>query len=159
MRARRILDIVSIRLEPELSPEEGLTLARAVREFNRGAYFDAHETLEILWTGLRGPSRDFLQGLIQVSVGFHHLGRGNARGAGKMFVKALDRFADYPEHYFGFDLAAERTRLRALVAALDRGEAPTRGPDAAWRFAHPPAAGDPQPFGVDSGQTGGKKTR
>ena len=50
--------------------------------FNRGAFFDAHEVWEALWTDTEGPSRRFYQGLIQVAVCLHHFGNGNLRGPG-----------------------------------------------------------------------------
>ena len=136
---------MQIPAEPELTSEQRLALSRGAAEFNRGLYFECHDTLEELWSGFRGPSRDFFQGLIQVSVGFHHLGRGNRAGALKTFTRALGRFEPYPPRYLGFDLAAERVRLQALLAALaSEGVAgPGRAP--IWRFDNLP---------VDRGQGG-----
>lgn len=99
--------------EPVLSPEEAATFRRGVCEFNDGLFFECHDTLEELWSGLRGPSRDFFQGLIQVAVAFHHVGNGNAPGAASMMERALGRFRAYPARYFGFDLDAQRAALRA----------------------------------------------
>ena len=107
-----------------MTSDERLALARAVAQFNRGRYFECHETLERVWNAVRGPSRGFFQALIQVSVGFHHLERGNRVGALRTFSKALGRFEAYPPRYLGFDVAAERARLRA---------SPTEQPPA-WRF-------------------------
>jgi predicted metal-dependent hydrolase len=128
--------------EPELTSEQGLALARGVAQFNRGLYFEGHHTLETVWSGLRGPSRDFFQGLIQVSVGFHHLDSGNRVGARKTFTRALGRFEAYPDRYCGFDLAAERVRLQALLAELtdERAAAPGPGLPPVWRFDDSPAA-------------------
>ena len=97
--------------EPELDEEERRQFDRGVDEFNRGFYFECHDTIEDLWSGLRGPSRDFFQGLIQVSVAFYHLGNGNLAGADSMARRALKRFERYPDRYFGFDLAAQREAL------------------------------------------------
>ncbi len=131
--------------EPELTSEQRRALSQGVAEFNRGLYFECHDTLEELWSGFRGPSRDFFQGLIQVSVGFHHLERGNRAGALKTFARALGRFEPYPARYLGFDLAAERARLRAVGAALTGEEAPVPGLPPVWRFDDLPAAGhDPE---------------
>ena len=131
---------MSIAAEPNLSDEQLLAVARSVTQFNRGLYFECHETLEEVWLPLRGPSRDFFQGLIQVSVGFLHLGRGNHAGARTTFSRALRRFEAYPDRYFGFDLAAERTRLQALLATEDNGDiaAPELSP--CWTFEGLPAA-------------------
>ena len=126
--------------EPELTDDELRAVARGVMQFNHGLYFECHETLENVWLGLDGPERDFFQGLIQVSVGFHHLGRGNVAGARSTFTRALGRFEAYPGHYFGFDLAAERTRLQAVLAALaGEGVAMPEQPPG-WRFDGLPGA-------------------
>jgi hypothetical protein len=71
-----------------------------------------------MWSGVRGPSRDFFQGLIQVSVAFYHLTGGNLAGAESMLTRALRRFERYPDRYFGFDLAAHRTELRAWLERM-----------------------------------------
>ena len=109
--------------EPRLSEEERALLSRGVEEFNRGYYFECHDTIEDLWAGLRGPWRDFFQGLIQVSVAFYHLGNGNLAGAESMSRRALKRFERYPDRYFGFDLAAQRGALRLLLEGIARGDA------------------------------------
>ena len=43
--------------EPQLDEEEQRQFDRGVDEFNRGFYFECHDTIEDLWSGLRGPSR------------------------------------------------------------------------------------------------------
>jgi predicted metal-dependent hydrolase len=121
--------------EPELSPEEAVAFRRGVSEFNDGLFFECHDTLEELWTGLRGPSRDFFQGLIQVAVAFHHLSNLNGGGAASMMERALGRFRAYPGRYFGFDLDAQRGLLRAWrerLASPGWAEAPAERPR--WEF-------------------------
>jgi predicted metal-dependent hydrolase len=107
--------------EPVLTPQEREALARGVDEFNRGFYFECHDTLEDMWMGLRGPARDFFQGLIQVSVAFYHLTGGNLPGAESMLRRALKRFGRYPERYFGFDLAAHRVELEGWLPRIASG--------------------------------------
>lgn len=125
---------VPVPAEPELTYDERLAVARATSQFNHGLYFECHETLEPIWGRLLGPSRDFFQALIQVSAGFHHLGRGNRAGALGTFTRALGRLESYPARYFGFDLAGERARLQDLTNALraEEFQAPARPP--IWRF-------------------------
>lgn len=100
---------------PLLNEEQRDAFDRGVAEFNTGYYFECHDTLEDMWTGIRGPSRDFFQGLIQVSVAFYHLSGGNLPGAESMLRRALKRFARYPDRYFGFDLAAHREELQGWL--------------------------------------------
>ena len=127
---------------PHLDPEERRAFDKGVGEFNAGYFFECHDTLEEMWTGLRGPSRDFFQGLIQVSVAFYHLSNGNLAGADRLLRRALKRFEKYPDRYFGFDLGAHRQELRAWRARIEAGsldeiarERPPR-----WRFEDDAAA-------------------
>jgi len=129
--------------EPVLSPEQREAFDRGVREFNEGYYFECHDTLEDLWSGLRGESRDFFQGLIQVAVGCYHLGNGNRAGAASMFGRALRRFEKYPARYFGFELERQRGQLREWLERLAHGEpfgALTSSERPRWRFEGPASA-------------------
>jgi predicted metal-dependent hydrolase len=106
--------------EPELGAEERRLYAQGIDEFNAGLFFECHETLEDLWTGVRGPSRDFFQGLIQIAVALYHLTRGNLAGAESLFGRALKRLEKYPDRYGGIDLGtlrADARRWRERTAA------------------------------------------
>lgn len=107
--------------EPALGAGERAAFARGVAEFNDGLFFECHDTLEDMWAGIRGPSRDFFQGLIQVSVGFYHLGNGNLGGAESMWTRALKRLGRYPDRYSGFDLGAHRGEIRAWIERVRQG--------------------------------------
>ena len=123
--------------EPQLGEDERRQFDRGVDEFNRGFYFECHDTIEDLWAGLRGPSRDFFQGLIQVSVAFYHLGNGNLAGAESMTRRALKRFERYPDRYFGFDLGAQRAALAVLLDRIATGDAEATAPPR-WTFDRAP---------------------
>lgn len=48
-------------------------MAEAALCFNAGLFFETHEHLEHHWAAMpKGPTKRFLQGIIQISVGFHH---------------------------------------------------------------------------------------
>ena len=66
-------------------------LLRAFGEFNRGDWFECHETLEDLWVGSEGEIRDFYQGLLQVAVGLHHWREGNFKGAVHLLASGADK--------------------------------------------------------------------
>lgn len=108
--------------EPALAAEERRLFEQGVAEFNAARFFECHDTLEDLWSGVRGPARDFFQGLIQVSVAFHHLTRGNLAGAESLLVRALGRLEKYPARYFGFDLAGLRAELLAWLERVRAGD-------------------------------------
>ncbi len=91
-------------------------------EFNAGYFFECHDTLEDLWMGIRGPSRDFFQGLIQVAVGFYHLGNGNRGGALTLLRRGLRRLEKYGDRYCGLELRELRDDLRAWLARIEAGQ-------------------------------------
>jgi hypothetical protein len=62
----------------------------ALAEFNRGDYFQCHETLEALWIPEKRSVRELYQGVLQIAVGCYHLTqRANLTGA----VNLLERGA------------------------------------------------------------------
>lgn len=114
---------------PSLGAEEREAFARGVAQFNERLFFECHDTLEELWSGVRGPSRAFYQGLIQAAVAFHHLGNGNRAGAIALLRRSLARLDRYPGRYGGVDLGALREGLTSWLVALDsEGPLPPSGP-------------------------------
>ena len=62
-------------------------------------WFAAHESFEEEWREAPEPERDFLQGLVHVTVAWHHAAGGNAPGAAGQLEKAVNRLTPYaPEH-------------------------------------------------------------
>ncbi|RME46951.1 MAG: DUF309 domain-containing protein [Deltaproteobacteria bacterium] len=82
-----------------------------VERFNGGAFLEAHELWEDLWRASSAPSRDFLQGLVQISAGFVHAQRGNRKGAISLCAKGLHRLAPYPGCFWRIDLDALRREV------------------------------------------------
>jgi uncharacterized protein len=121
--------------EPSLDAEERAALVKGIAEFNAGLFFECHDTLEDMWGGIRGPARDFFQGLIQVSVAYYHLGNGNGAGAESMMRRALKRFERYPAVYAGFDLDGQRAQLARWLERFASGDgAATAADRPRWRF-------------------------
>jgi predicted metal-dependent hydrolase len=121
--------------EPQLDDDARAAFQRARDEYHAGFFFECHDTLEELWSGLRGPSRDFFQGLIQVSVAFYHLGNGNTAGARSLLERALARLSRYPAHYAGLDVERLRGELVAWRARLAEGGVDGFTPEQAPRWA------------------------
>lgn len=86
-------------------------LLRAVEEFNRGEWYQCHETLEELWVGSEGELRRFYQGLLQISAALHHWKNGNFSGA----VSLLEKGADCLRHVRAVCQQVDASRL--LTAA------------------------------------------
>jgi predicted metal-dependent hydrolase len=87
----------------------GLSLAVA------GAWFEAHEELELAWRACSPEERDFFQGLVHVVVSAYQHGRGRPVGSERQREKAIRRLAPYAPAHRGLDVAA-------LLDALHRPE-------------------------------------
>ncbi len=105
-----------------LDPEAMSGLRKGVEEFNCGQFFECHDTLEDVWNGVRGPARDFLQGLIQVAVGFYHLGNGNQRGGESQLEKGLSKLSGYGDSYLGLELSQLRIEVKSWLDKVRAGE-------------------------------------
>lgn len=91
---------------PEPFPSHPLRrpVAQAAACFDAGLFFEAHEYLEQFWRRQpRGDARRFLQGIIQISVGFHHARRGSYDGAVNQLAKGLDKTAGVTGEELGLD--------------------------------------------------------
>lgn len=108
-------------------------LQRGVELFNSGAYFEAHEAWEQLWTPAQGDERRFLQALIHFAVGCHHHRRGNQVGAFRQWDKALGKIQPFLPNHRGLRLAPLAAAARARSASFPPIE------------RCPPTALDPRP--------------
>jgi len=106
----------------ELDHEAMNGLRKGAEEFNSGRFFECHDTLEEVWHGLRGPARDFLQGLIQISVGFYHLRNGNLRGGESQLEKGLNKLSGYDDVYLGVELVTLRAEVECWLQKIRNGE-------------------------------------
>lgn len=95
-------------------------LLRGIAEFNRGEFFEQHETLEDAWIDETDPIRYLYQGILQVGVGFYHLSRGNAYGARRLWMRGVALLETFPSRCCGVDVAALIASTRRCMAELDR---------------------------------------
>ena len=72
-----------------------LLFHKGLQAFNEKNFYDAHEYWEEIWTEYRLPDAKFVQGLIQLSVGFYHLTNQNLNGARGLFRKCQNKFENY----------------------------------------------------------------
>lgn len=94
---------------------------RAVEEFNRGEFFEQHETLELLWRATRTPDRGLYHGILQVGVGLHHWRSGNFHGAGVLLEEGIEHLRPFAPSCHGVDVAAliaDATAVRERLLAL-----------------------------------------
>lgn len=77
---------------------------KGIDEFNRREFYECHETLEKVWQEYLEPDRELIQGIIQVSVGYYHLLRGNGSGALKLLSGGLTRVRKFTPRHFELNL-------------------------------------------------------
>ena len=94
-------------------------LRKGIAEFNRGDYFECHETLEDVWMLEAGEDKRFYQGIIQLSVGFFHLLSHNFRGAESQWEKGIAKLADYDDEHLGGNLKLLLAKMRRCQETLE----------------------------------------
>src|SRR3954466_11382030 len=96
-------------------------LLEGIAQFNRGEFFEQHETLEILWRAERRDVRYLYQGILQIGVAFHHLRRLNHHGTVYMLTRGpsyLARFAPHCQHVDVERLLSDAARALREVEVL-----------------------------------------
>ncbi len=96
-------------------------LLEGAAQFNRGEFFEQHETLEDLWRAETREVRRLYQGILQVGVAMYHIGRRNHHGAMHMLTRGpnhLRPFAPACQTVDVSDLLAQAARIRAEVERL-----------------------------------------
>lgn len=81
-------------------------LLKAIEEFNRGAFFECHDTLEELWAAESRSVRHLYQGTLQVAVAFYHLRAGRFRPVGSLLTRGSDYLQPFAPVRMGVDAAA-----------------------------------------------------
>src|SRR5882757_9893706 len=92
-------------------------LLEGIAQFNRGEYFEQHETLELLWRAERRQIRYLYQGILQIGVAFHHLHKLNHHGTVYMLTRGPRYLAPFAPRCQRVDVA--RLIADAAVALLE----------------------------------------
>lgn len=88
-------------------------LLEGIEQFNRGEFFEQHETLEALWRAEPREVRRLYQGILQIGVACYQLRRANYHGTVYMLTRGTMYLGRFPAHCQGVDVAA-------LIAAAGR---------------------------------------
>ena len=109
-------------------------LLEGIAQFNRGEYFEQHETLELLWRTERRDVRRLYQGILQIGVALHHLRRANHHGTVYMLGRGAKYLAPFAPRCQGVDVEALLADAAAALNEVDRlGPTGLAGFD--WRLA------------------------
>ena len=80
--------------------------AQALAEFNQQQFFEAHETLEILWNNEKRELRLFYQAILQIGVGFYKVKtKPNYRGAISLLTTGIELLRPFAPYQFKVDVA------------------------------------------------------
>ena len=98
---------------------------KGIEQFNRGEFFECHETLEEIWLEEHGEDRQLYQGIIQIAAGYFKWEQGVLIGAIKLWRSGLEKIENYgPVHLavaLGTFAEGVRENLKEVEAAHGRG--------------------------------------
>ena len=93
---------------------------RGIKLFNQGAYFEAHEELEIAWRAEKTVLRNLYRGILQVGVAYYHIQRKNYHGGTVMLARALNWLTPFPEDFYGIDLNTFVQDIKEAQSTLEK---------------------------------------
>ena len=88
-------------------------LLRGIGQFNRGEFFEQHETLEDLWRQETRDVRYLYQGILQVGVGMYQIQRQNHHGAVYMMTRG-------PSYLHPFSPTCQSVDVAGLLGQASR---------------------------------------
>jgi hypothetical protein len=109
-------------------------LLEGIEQFNRGDYFEQHETLELLWRAEPRDVRRLYQGILQIGVAFHHLRRLNHHGTVYMLTRGSRYLAPFAPRCQSVDVEALLSDAATALREVER-LGPGRLDEFDWRLA------------------------
>ena len=100
-----------------------LLLLEGIAQFNRGEFFEQHETLENLWRSEHRAVRRLYQGILQIGVAMYQIQRHNHHGAVYMLTRGSDYLRPFAPRCLTVDvdhLLDQSARLLDVVNTLGR---------------------------------------
>ena len=94
-------------------------LREGIAQFNRGEFFEQHETLEDLWREEGRPFRRLYQGILQIGVALYHVQRCNHHGARTMLIKGSAHLQPFTPTCQGIDVVNLLASTSRILEAVD----------------------------------------
>jgi predicted metal-dependent hydrolase len=95
-------------------------LVEGIEQFNRGEYFEQHETIELLWRAERRDIRYLYQGILQVGVALYQLRRLNHHGTVYLFTRGPRYLAPFAPRCQRVDVQRLIDDARAALHEVER---------------------------------------
>jgi predicted metal-dependent hydrolase len=92
---------------------------KGYEKFDRGEYFEAHETLEDAWNEDESPAKEVYRAILQVGVCYLQIQRRNYRGAKKMILRVRQWLNQLPDQCRGVDISILKGDIQRVSQALD----------------------------------------
>ena len=105
--------------DPCSEPPPAALLA-GIDEFNRGEYYECHDTLEELWMAEARPIRGLYQGILQIGVAFYHLQAGRHRTTRFLLGRGSGRLRPFVPTCMGVDVAHLLVGAERCLAEVER---------------------------------------
>lgn len=106
-------------MQKPTSQQAAQLFQKGIDQFNRGEFFESHESWEVVWLPAPEPDKTFLQGIIQVAAALHHYHRGNRAGARSLLRRGLRKIETFPDDYRSLRLEEIRVACRQWHMFLD----------------------------------------
>ena len=101
-----------------------LLFQQGLNHYRSKDYFEAHESWEDLWSDYYLEDRKFVQGLIQLSVSFVHIGNGNIIGAKSLLKKSKEKIKTFSGFQRGINIDNLLKQMREVELEYDYLENP-----------------------------------
>ncbi|MFA4924171.1 MAG: DUF309 domain-containing protein [Ignavibacteriaceae bacterium] len=95
--------------------EESKQFVKAVDQFNNRDFFSAHDSFEEIWIDCRTYEKEFLQGLVQLSVGMFHLISGNFKGSASQLRKSVEKLEKFHREFAKIDVFYVVSKAKTLI--------------------------------------------
>ena len=95
-------------------------LLDGIAQFNRGEFFEQHETLEDLWRSEPRRVRELYQGILQIGVAMYHIKRRNHHGTIYMLTRGSNYLRPFTPTCQSVDVAHLLAQATQVLDAVEQ---------------------------------------